>query len=105
MANIVKRQTTDIAQLTPHEMQLCQILNRYNKLRQFKLDAIEILEWKDDILLVMPDLELEKLDFAITKMMTEEIEFNDKIGIQNIFRALRYVHKTENGFEVLKNCY
>jgi len=69
-------------------------------LRSFPLSEIEILEWARVI--ENANVEPGALEFVILKMQTCEMEYNEREGIQNIFRNLRLVKKTETGYEILK---
>jgi len=94
---IVKSESRSIV-LTDRDEAICRVLNKFNQLRSFRLDPIEILEWKDSLnRLIGEKLDTKALDFAIDKMMTGEIEYDKNKGIQNIFDALKQVAKKENG--------
>jgi len=84
------------------ERKVCECLHLFNQLRAFKLDSVEILEWKDTIFRKVPDLDIAKLEFAIDGMMDEQIPYDKDKGIQNIFRALERVTETPTGLKILK---
>lgn len=73
-----------------------------NDLVAFKMTGPEIESWATDVLRLCPQADLEKLPFLIDCFKTEAIEFDKTKGIQNIFRGLKQIIKTEKGFEVLK---
>jgi hypothetical protein len=93
-------------QLSQTEMDVCNAINTFNQLRAFKLDAIEVLEWKDTIIRVRPDIDLQALQIAIDGMITGEIAYDQAQGIKNIFNALKKVIIDEDGnYKILKPIY
>lgn len=84
------------------ELKVCECLHTYNQLRSFKLDSLEIIEWKDTLLNKIPDLSPRKLDFAIDAMMDGQIPYDSHAGIQNIFKALSLVDDSREPYKVLK---
>ncbi len=105
MKTTIQTQNTAIAKLPPKELEICHALVLFNQLRAFKLDAVEVLEWKDTIMRLRPDLEPARLEFAILALISGEIEYNKDLGIQNIIRALKQVGEDENGFKIFKAIY
>ena len=79
---------------------LQKVVFKFSMLRAFPLSEIEILEWARVI--QNANVELGMLEFVILKMQTCEMDYNEREGIQNIFRNLRLVKKTETGYEILK---
>lgn len=75
---------------------------QFNQLRAYSLTEIEIMEWARSIERLVPDLDVDALNFAIDCMKTGEIDFDMKSGIQNIFEALKKVEKTSTGYKILK---
>ena len=73
---------------------------KFSMLRAFPLSEIEILEWAR--VLQNSNVSTEAIDFVVLKMQTCEMDYNEREGIQNIFRNLRLVKKTEKGYEILK---
>lgn len=64
---------------------------------------MEIVEWADSIQRLVPDLDLEALEFMIDNMKTGEIAFDKSAGIQNIFMGLKMVTRDDDGkLKVLK---
>lgn len=87
-----------IGKLTPTEKRICFILHKYSQLRSFPLNLKEILEWKDSLIEILGEsLDVDALNFAVVKMLSEQIEYDKGKGIQNIFNALKQVIKTEDG--------
>lgn len=79
--------------LTPLEQEVCNALATYNQLRSFKLDAIDILEWKDTILKLMPKVKADAIQFVIEQMVAGNLEHKKDEGLQNIVRGLKRVVK------------
>ena len=73
---------------------------KFSTLRSFPLSQIEILEWSSA--LENANVSPEAVEFVVFKMQSCEMEYNDREGIQNIFRNLRLIKKTEKGYEILK---
>ena len=73
---------------------------KFSMLRAFPLSEIEILEWAR--VLQNANVSTEAIDFVVLKMQTCEMDYNEREGIQNIFRNLRLIKKTEKGYEILK---
>lgn len=91
-------QASALATLPKGELQ--KAVFKFSLLRAFPLSEIEILEWAR--VLDNANTETEAVEFVILKMQTCEMDYNDREGIQNIFRNLRLIKKTENGYEILK---
>lgn len=91
-------QQNALATLPKGELQ--KAVFKFSLLRPFPLSEIEILEWAR--VLENTNIETEAVEFVILKMQTCEMEYNDREGIQNIFRNLRLIKKTEKGYEMLK---
>ena len=75
---------------------------QFNQLRSFSLSKVEIIEWAQSIQRLCPDLDLDKLNFVIDRMKLGEISYDQKEGIQNIFRGLNMVTVENGKFKVLK---
>jgi hypothetical protein len=86
-----------LPELTPKENAICRALTVFNQLRAFKLDLFEVLQWKDTIVRVKPDVDVEALKLAIDGLVSGEIPYDQSIGIKNIFIALRRITRDENG--------
>jgi hypothetical protein len=93
------------ATLPKLEMDVCNAIHTFNQLRSFKLDAIDILEWKDTIIRVRPDVDAEFLSFAIDGLITGSIPYDERIGIRNIFIALDRVVMQGGKLKYLKPIY
>ena len=78
--------TTSIA-LLPIET-ICQQLFHINRLVQFKLTPIELEDWSKDIVEHSPKTTAGQLKLVIDKFKTNRTHWNDKKGIQNIFRGI-----------------
>ncbi len=87
--------------LPQYDKDVCGALTTFNQLRSFKLDIIEMLEWKDTIIKLLPKLEIPALVYAIDKMILGELPYDRNEGIQNIFNALKKIEKTQTGFRIM----
>lgn len=95
---LYKREPSTIATLPKGEIQ--KVVFKFSMLRSFPLSEIEILEWAR--VLENANVSPEAIEFVVLKMQTCEMEYNEREGIQNIFRNLRLIRKTEKGYEILK---
>lgn len=86
-----------VASLPRREYEVCKALTVFNQLRAFKLDLNEVLMWKDTVLRIRPDVELEALKLAVDGLISGDIPYDEKIGIKNIFIALKRVIRDEDG--------
>lgn len=64
---------------------------------------MEIAEWADSLQRLLPDIDLEAMEFMIDNMKKGEIAYDKNAGIQNIFMGLKMVTRDEEGkLKVLK---
>src|SRR5688572_12034733 len=96
----------DEVSISRHEYNVCAALVVFNQLRAFKLDRVEVLQWKDTILRVKPDVKVDELRLAIDGLVSGEIPYDQSIGIKNIFIALRRITRDDDGkLIILKPVY
>jgi hypothetical protein len=93
---IVKIDSGEIS-IPRHEYEVCRALVVFNQLRTFKLDKVEVLQWKDTIMRVKPGVNLDELKLAIDGLVSGEIPYDQAIGIKNIFIALRRITRDDDG--------
>lgn len=101
--NLVKYEGGKVA-LSDRENEVCTCINLFNQLRDYKLSDIEILEWKDTILRLLPEAEPQAIQFVIERLMTGEIEYKKDEGIRNIFRGLDHIEKEGDKY-IVKRIY
>jgi hypothetical protein len=95
-----------LERLTVKERALCSSLVVFNQLRAFKLDWKEVLQWKDTILRLKPDVDVKELKMAIDGLVSGEIPYDQAVGIKNIFIALRRISRDGDGnLYILKPVY
>lgn len=83
--------------LPRREWEICSALVVFNQLRAFKLDKTEVLMWKDTVLRIIPDVELDVLKLAIDGLISGEIPYDEKIGIKNLFIAIKRIARDDDG--------
>lgn len=67
------------------------------------MEGHEIMQWAVDLDRLLSDEELAKLPFLLDCFKKEDLYYDAKLGIQNIFSGLRQIKRLENGeFKVLK---
>lgn len=109
MNNLLPIPKAALEQLSTREKLICDSLNTFNQLRDFPLNAIQILEWKDSLLRIMPDLEPDKLEFVIDRMIDGQLTYKPEYGIKNLFIGLgmielvNKVYKIKEGEKVKTN--
>lgn len=99
MNELIKSPTQEL-QLSRNEERLCDILNTFNQLREYPLNAIQILEWKDSLLRILPDLEPDKLEFVIDRMIDGQITYKPEFGIKNLFIGLALIEKINEVYKI-----
>lgn len=97
MNDIIKHQNSLPEALTEREIKICQSLHVFNQLRDFKLDALQVIEWKDTIQRLAPDADPEKVQCVIDNLILGELDYDPKLGIHNIFKGLKRVRKNKFG--------
>ncbi len=104
MSNIQKV-NSGLESLPAVEVRICAALSEMNKLRDFPLDDLEILEWKDTIVKLAPDTTPEMLEFVIDRMITGDIAYEKQNGIRNIFLGLKEIEVKEDGKIKMRSRY
>ncbi len=67
------------------------------------MEGSEIMQWACDLDRLLSGEELEKLPFLLDCFKKEDLYYDHKLGIQNIFSGLKQIKRLENGeFKVLK---
>ncbi len=84
-----KSQHPHLANLAPKEIEIGKLIYKINYLISFPMDDILLTEWSKNLNRIMPDLDIHALSEIIDKMLTGEIEYDTRKGIQNIFLALK----------------
>lgn len=74
--------------LSEKEKEIGLSLTHVNQLTSFPFNVEQLADWALTINELKPDLKIEKLKEAIDKMKLGKVEFNQSLGIQNIFIAL-----------------
>jgi|GEM_PF-3465221 len=74
--------------LSEKEVQIAMVIYNISHLRPYPLSDSQIEDWSKVINRLLPDLDLYDLSGMIDKMIIGEIEYDNKEGIQNIFRGL-----------------
>lgn len=97
-----KRQSQQIVSVTLPNDAIIRAVYQFNQLRAYSLTEIEMMEWARSIERLLPDLDIDALNFLIDKMKTGEMEYDKAVGIQNIFNGMKKIEKTESGYKILK---
>jgi len=80
-------------------------LEYVNDLTPYELPGQKIESWARDVLQVYPNIDLEMISFMILCFKTEQLIWDDRKGIQNIFNGLRRIEKTDNGYKLIRLIY
>lgn len=72
-----------------HAKQIAKVLPGINDLHSWiRLDQRSLIEWANEIDRLKPDLDPRKLSFLIDCFKTDVITYNQREGIQAIFKGL-----------------
>lgn len=85
------RGNNGLVNLAPELERLCKIIYQCNQLRPYPLTAMEIAEYADSLLRLIPDLNFEKVEFMVDQMLLGNIEWDTKLGIQNLTNGLKVI--------------
>lgn len=88
--------------LSEKEIKLSAIIYHVNQLTAYPLSAIQIEDWARSINELRPNQNLFILKSIINMMKIGSIDFNSRIGIQNIFLALKKYDKIKIGYVLVK---
>lgn len=103
MTGIKRTQPPGTIQLTSTEVrftELCKILYHVNQLTAFPMVVEQIQDWAKSLLLLIPDLEFNALEFLINEMKLSRYEFDKNLGIQNLTRGLALIKKNKSGYYI-----
>lgn len=76
-------------QISDHTKQLVKVLADINDLHSWvRLDRPGLIHWASEISRLKPDLDPRKLSFLMDCFKSNVIEYNQKEGIQAIFKGL-----------------
>ena len=65
------------------------VIYHINQLSPFVTTDERLIEWAESINDILPGLELDDLKALIVAFKTDEITYNTKLGVQNIFIGLK----------------
>lgn len=93
--------------LTPQIKAITASIRDVNMLMGFAVEAEQIVRWAQDVARLEPNLDMEKLALLMDCFKTEEIVWDKTVGIQNIFRGLKRIKRSEqtNELEILKEIW
>ena len=79
----------DLSSLRNKIIEVGKGLYHLNQLTSFPISDDSIIEWSKSIDEILPELELKDLTDLIKDFKTGFIEYDNRLGIQNIFNGLR----------------
>lgn len=88
--------------LNDKEKQISSIIYHVNQLTSYPLSDIQIEDWSISINKIRPNQDLEILSSIVSMMKTGAIEYNSRLGIQNIFMALKKYDKIRIGHAMIE---
>lgn len=89
MDKLVKHQDQSLnTPLTGKELQIVLPLVKINILTPFRIDDSIIEMWSMELNRLLPQMEIEELESLMDDFLKGDIEYDNKIGIQNIFKGL-----------------
>lgn len=88
MSNLTRYTTAQsIAKLDSHD--LCKIIFKFNFLLAYPLSDLQIEDWSREIARLSPKTSVADLLEILDKFMLSEYSWDVKLGIQNIFSAIK----------------
>lgn len=80
--------------------EIARVIIEVNSLLGYKLDVQDVVQWSRDIDRLLPGIEPERIAFLLDQYKTTRFTWDTKLGIQNIFIGLKWIGKTESGYEI-----
>lgn len=71
--------------LSDKELIIAQAVFHVNQLVPYALTDLQISDWAKSINKLIPELDIDSLVYVIDQMKMGRIEWNPKLGIQNLF--------------------
>lgn len=84
------------------ELKIAEIIWEINTLTSFPLSDLLIKAWSRSINELRPNQDLKILSTIVNMMKSGSIDFNNRMGIQNIFLALKKYDKIKIGYVLIK---
>lgn len=85
-------------ELNTKESEIAKVIWHVNQLASFPLNDNQIESWARSVNELRPNQDVVKLRQIIDMMKIGEIEFNSRLGIQNIFSALKEYDAVNIGY-------
>lgn len=90
---IVKQETS--LTLSDQGRGVIKCLFKVNQLLDFPLDKNTLTDWTESIIEILPDITPEEIREVINGFMTGRYEYNNKLGIRNIFSAIELLRNND----------
>lgn len=74
--------------LQDHEIEIAKSLFYVNLLTPFRVEDFIIEQWSITVSRMLPDVTSDEIQQLMDDFMTGEIEYDHKLGIQNIFKGI-----------------
>jgi hypothetical protein len=87
--HLQKMSDSNIVKLTNKEIEISGEIYEVNQLAPYPLSSIQIEDWARSLNRLLPNLEISTLSSLIDDFKRDNIEWDYKKGIQNIFIGLR----------------
>lgn len=82
-------------QISQEVQEVGKAIYHVNQLTPFNIDDEMILSWSKSIFELIPNIEINDLKDLISDFKTDEIHYDNKLGIQNIFIGLKIKYATK----------
>lgn len=100
---ILSTPSNSVQKLSPKGVRILKVIVNVNDCVPFKLDLTDLSNWSQDLERLCSDSELHKLRFLMDCFKTDQIVWDQKKGIQNIFNGLKRINKNEKGeYEIME---
>lgn len=100
LARTESQQPGKLSTLSDRTVAISKAMIDVNMLTGYPLPAEEIVHWSKELDRLWPDLTRQELTFVLDSFKTGDIAWDRSMGIQNLFKALKRVEKTEFGFKI-----
>lgn len=90
MDKLEKVQTgRNLSSLSNKVSEIGKVIYHVNQLSPFRISDEDIIEWSKSIEEIVPEIEIDDLKFLLRCFKTGEENYDNKVGIQNIFLGLK----------------
>jgi hypothetical protein len=86
---LLEQSTAQSLKINGHDDIIAKILFQVNQLSPFFIEDITLFAWSKSIIEILPKIDPADLKSLMRDFKTDEIHYDTKLGIQNVFKGLR----------------